>query len=59
MNVVLIFAESGNNLLVRAGWDETRDGTTLTNLKPIYALISKDDYLHSVPNYTYIEGLDL
>lgn len=57
VNVVLVFAERGNELLVRADWDETRDGASLTDLKPVYALISKDDYLHSVPDYTYIEGL--
>ena len=56
-NVVLVFAERGNELLVRADWNETRDGAALTNLSPVYALISKDDYLHCVPNYTYIERL--
>ena len=53
-NVVLILSEMGDNLLVRARWDETREGDILVNLTPVYGLISKEDYLHSIPNFEYI-----
>ena len=56
-NVVLVLSETSDKLLVRAKWDETREGDTLVNLAPVYGLISKEDYLHSVPNFEYITGL--
>lgn len=56
-NVVLILSEMNDKLLVRAKWDETREGDTLVNLVPVYALITKEDYLHSVPNFEYITGI--
>ena len=52
--MVLILSEMGDNLLVRARWDETREGDILVNLTPVYGLISKEDYLHSIPNFEYI-----
>ena len=56
-NVILVLAQSGDNLLVRAAWNMQQSGGDITSLRPVYALISRDDYLHSRPNYQYITGM--
>lgn len=57
-NVVLVLAQTGDKILVRAAWDMQQSGGDITSLHPVYALMTRDDYLHSNPNYQYITGLD-
>lgn len=57
-NVVLVLARQADRLLVRAAWDEQRSGSTLEKLTPVYAVMSSGDYLHSNPDYSYIQGFE-
>lgn len=57
-NAILVLSEINDMLLVRASWDVQRSGDSITNLRPVYALMSKDDYLHSRPVYQYITRLE-
>lgn len=57
-NVVLVLAQTSDKILVRAAWDMQQSGGDITSLHPVYALMSRDDYILSNPNYQYITGLD-
>lgn len=57
-NVVLVLDRQKGQLLVRAGWDQQWNGSTLQKLTPVYALMREQDYLRSRPEYRYIQGLE-
>lgn len=50
---ILILAEQGDRLLVQADWQV--EGGANPQIEVRYAMITKEDYLNSEPNYLYIE----
>lgn len=51
-----IYASSADFLFVKYNSKVETDGLQLTDVQPLYALIEKEDYLHSVANYKVINS---